>query len=581
MKVPLRRKQSVVATLINREYGTPSPFWSSWLILRLSMFCQRRKWDVVAKAKCTGVVDFNYDLQWIVLAQNSSVPDMPHSQMKRIHSNGTYQVVYQIPNVQRIRDFCIYDLPHPVYSSKTKDYEFRPTIIALRKPNILTRHDMEKGIEYDTLGLGKVIMKNLSWNCSLDQLILSSSKYKNPENYWTIAFKIFKLHPLSHLASIAISAKAFPENFRNSSYEDSMIASLDLVFFYFNYINSIWDFCSSRKSFGYLNKIIYTDDRRQYGQFRHSEIDGSFLLVMTDKSYTLIYSAEDIIKLADNDCNSSADCYPCEIEKAPPILFATAANMDILSFGGSPWMYIRSVNDGVLEVRDVGNEELIEGGRVCFDETEVKISPDYLTFHMDDSNRVIHVKNSDLSKQQEEDKKQNCIQSWTTRFGRKVHMKVSLDPSLNRGLTFGLESDLNLFFILEMHREMVGVVLSKVTFYDNNTYEVLLELPLNLHVSGDIEDNRIMMEKDIFSIVNKRQNSYTYFVFRLTYDNEENADVENKNMKSPSRPWSLRRRNSNPERKELVCRSRRVKTFLRQSSCSDDDDAMTEDEWRP
>ncbi|KAL7644508.1 UNVERIFIED_CONTAM: hypothetical protein RMT77_005340 [Armadillidium vulgare] len=555
MKVPLRRKQSVVATLINREYGTPSPFWSSWLILRLSMFCQRRKWDVVAKAKCTGVVDFNYDLQWIVLAQNSSVPDMPHSQMKRIHSNGTYQVVYQIPNVQRIRDFCIYDLPHPVYSSKTKDYEFRPTIIALRKPNILTRHDMEKGIEYDTLGLGKVIMKNLSWNCSLDQLILSSSKYKNPENYWTIAFKIFKLHPLSHLASIAISAKAFPD----------------------------------------------TDDRRQYGQFRHSEIDGSFLLVMTDKSYTLIYSAEDIIKLADNDCNSSADCYPCEIEKAPPILFATAANMDILSFGGSPWMYIRSVNDGVLEVRDVGNEELIEGGRVCFDETEVKISPDYLTFHMDDSNRVIHVKNSDLrilrivntdaepklqlefqySKQQEEDKKQNCIQSWTTRFGRKVHMKVSLDPSLNRGLTFGLESDLNLFFILEMHREMVGVVLSKVTFYDNNTYEVLLELPLNLHVSGDIEDNRILMEKDIFSIVNKRQNSYTYFVFRLTYDNEENADVENKNMKSPSRPWSLRRRNSNPERKELVCRSRRVKTFLRQSSCSDDDDATTEDEWRP
>lgn len=74
---------------------------------------------------------------------------------------------------------------------------------------------MERGFEYDSVGLGKVIMKNLSWNCSLDQLILSSSKYKNADNYWTKAFKIFKLHPLSHLASIAISAKVFPGKFDN------------------------------------------------------------------------------------------------------------------------------------------------------------------------------------------------------------------------------------------------------------------------------------------------------------------------------------------------------------------------------
>lgn len=69
---------------------------------------------------------------------------------------------------------------------------------------------MERGNLYDEISLGKVIMKNFSWNSSLDQLIISSSKYKNSSNDWTIAFKIFKLHPFLHLASLCISAKAFP-----------------------------------------------------------------------------------------------------------------------------------------------------------------------------------------------------------------------------------------------------------------------------------------------------------------------------------------------------------------------------------
>lgn len=48
------------------------------------------------------------------------------------------------------------------------------------------------------------------------------------------------------------------------------------------------------------------------------------------------------------------------------------------------------------KVRDLRTEELIEGGRVSFEVPEQNISPDYLTFHMDDTNRLIHVRNSDL-----------------------------------------------------------------------------------------------------------------------------------------------------------------------------------------
>lgn len=44
-------------------------------------------------------------------------PEVPCSEMRRIHTNGIYQTLYQLPNVQRIRVLYIYDLPHPVYKS--------------------------------------------------------------------------------------------------------------------------------------------------------------------------------------------------------------------------------------------------------------------------------------------------------------------------------------------------------------------------------------------------------------------------------------------------------------------------------
>lgn len=98
---------------------------------------------------------------------------------------------------------------------------------------------------------------------------------------------------------------------------------------------------------------------------------------------------------------------------------------------------------------------------------------------------------------------------------------------------------------------------------------------------GDIEDNTVsvFMEKDILSIVAKRQNLYTHFMFRLTYDQKEDEDKREKVPKSSLRTLSLRRRRNNTVRKiESMPRRRSWET---NSTNSDDDDGLQEEEWKP
>lgn len=124
-----------------------------------------------------------------------------------------------------------------------------------------------------------------------------------------------------------------------------------------------------------------------------------------------------------------------------------------------------------------------------------------------------------------------------------------------------------------------GIELIKITFYDNNTYVVLRELPLNLHVFGDIEEYgvSVLMEKDILSVVTKRKSLFTHFVFRLTYDHDDDADRAERLLASPGRTLSLRKRNT-LSRVEPV--PRRTSFELNYSN-SDDEESAFEDEWRP
>lgn len=202
--------------------------------------------------------------------------------------------------------------------------EYRAVVIALRKPNILTRHDMETGNLYNEIPLGRVVMKNLSWNSSLDQLILSSSKYKNSRDECAVAFKVFSLHPFSHMASISISANLFPgKSIIFVFFSCNFFASEPVIFLYilnlsvsfslscissFLFSTFILAFqkykhfiilCELYSWFCYWKEIFFLGEecRSKYGLFRNAEIDGSFLLVMTTKSFTLIYNAEEMLKV--------------------------------------------------------------------------------------------------------------------------------------------------------------------------------------------------------------------------------------------------------------------------------------------
>lgn len=50
-----------------------------------------------------------------------------------------------------------------------------------------------------------------------------------------------------------------------------------------------------------------------------------------------------------------------------------------------------------LQVHDLASEELLEGGQVMWeDRNEQQVSPDYLMFHPDDSNKLIHIRTSKI-----------------------------------------------------------------------------------------------------------------------------------------------------------------------------------------
>lgn len=50
-----------------------------------------------------------------------------------------------------------------------------------------------------------------------------------------------------------------------------------------------------------------------------------------------------------------------------------------------------------LQIHELASGELLEGGQVRWEDgNEQQVSPDYLMFHPDDSNKVIHIRTSKL-----------------------------------------------------------------------------------------------------------------------------------------------------------------------------------------
>ncbi|KAG0710736.1 DDB1- and CUL4-associated factor 17 [Chionoecetes opilio] len=362
-------------------------------------------------------------------------------------------------------------------------------------------------------------------------------------------------------------------------------------------------------------------------------IDG-LLLVMTEKSFSLMYDAEKIIEdciANQREVNKALEVRPVtKVRQAPTLLFSTYAHLDILGLGACPWTYIRAVSDCMVEVRDMASEELLGNGQVTWTDGGDQIAPDFLMFHPDDSSRVIHVRTQEIrilgihmrdgKRVLEEEftypeKKKSSDNEEETRYsrsGRRFKPIFKLDNSLNRALSFNVETDIRVLVILEAWKDVEKyncITLEKVVFYDSFTYELLHQMDVGVRVEGDIWTNRlsVSIDRDVLNIVSHKGSQHTVLAFRLKenfsredQDSEDNEEVEGTSRRSSNRNFKRKRtlptydsdydgRGSGSRRRQgankrarrepnRVNRRKRNRRSLRESSESGTEDS---DEWRP
>nr|XP_045594718.1 DDB1- and CUL4-associated factor 17-like [Procambarus clarkii] len=507
------KRRHLVHELMCREYGVKCTWWASMQALRYAVFGPRRKWKNIFQTKENSLLELSGDLMWIT----RSADHLRYScnVMKRICGDGRVMTLYTSDLHPRPMEVAVYEIPDPHFRASIPQQEYQPVMFTLRKGGVLTRHNLETGKFYNSIFLSHLPCNSLSVSFLSDILIVKSPNFKfHHRAECLFRFHAFHMHPFKWLAKFDIDGSVFPEK----------------------------------------------EHKRRYGKLRNAEIHDDMLIVMTEKNYSLIYDAQEIMKekmvSSIHGVEDFASNHLELVEKAPPLLFVTLAHMDILGLGACPWTYIRAVSDSVLEVRDLATEELLNGGRVMWrDRNDIQISPDYLMFHPDDSSRVIHVRTSEiriLTIREREGKRtleeefgypergritKTVEAAKYSRSGRLIKTKFELDDSLNRAIVFNVETDLRVLIILEARRddEHNCTKLLKVTFYDSLSYDLLHEMNLSVKVDGDIETNRlsISMDRDILNIVSHKGSQHTILVYRLKEMMEDDTDV--RRMKSKRR----------------------------------------------
>ncbi|XP_069156253.1 uncharacterized protein [Procambarus clarkii] len=450
------KRRHLVHELMCREYGVKCTWWASMQALRYAVFGPRRKWKNIFQTKENSLLELSGDLMWIT----RSADHLRYScnVMKRICGDGRVMTLYTSDLHPRPMEVAVYEIPDPHFRASIPQQEYQPVMFTLRKGGVLTRHNLETGKFYNSIFLSHLPCNSLSVSFLSDILIVKSPNFKfHHRAECLFRFHAFHMHPFKWLAKFDIDGSVFPEK----------------------------------------------EHKRRYGKLRNAEIHDDMLIVMTEKNYSLIYDAQEIMK-----------------------------------------------------VRDLATEELLNGGRVMWrDRNDIQISPDYLMFHPDDSSRVIHVRTSEiriLTIREREGKRtleeefgypergritKTVEAAKYSRSGRLIKTKFELDDSLNRAIVFNVETDLRVLIILEARRddEHNCTKLLKVTFYDSLSYDLLHEMNLSVKVDGDIETNRlsISMDRDILNIVSHKGSQHTILVYRLKEMMEDDTDV--RRMKSKRR----------------------------------------------
>jgi len=301
------------------------------------------------------------------------------------------------------------------------------------------------------------------------------------------------------------------------------------------------------------------------------EVISGLLLVMRSNKMMEAYDFDEALSLS----SSIPPLSPSSLEtgraathsltKLPPILWQVKSEHHHLEFQENPWLYIRSRSAGkgtgdVLCLHQIGNHEPVEFGEFGIDPVE----RDQVSFHPDDSARVIHSGSSGFKvyslegdeddnlfleqrlscrapKQQEVRQLEQREDDQSLRRGRRARTQVSTyrqEQEELRDVSFCYEDELNILATVHS-KETVDeegwllTTISEARFYDNTTLRLLKIVPLDIvsvrstqDVQGSVSIN---LDLDVLTISVKSRARTRVWVLRL-----DDPTAEDKERQQPS-----------------------------------------------
>ncbi|KAM8933781.1 DDB1- and CUL4-associated factor 17 [Pelodytes ibericus] len=273
------------------------------------------------------------------------------------------QQMYEMPKcpkLEKIEDALLCECP--VGESLARPTDYTSSLIAITGHNWLLRISADTGEITDKVYLGSYRkFRYLTWDSPQETLVLKSVQKKSvpgaPERSVLFYLAVFSVFPFALVGVLEIDKNIF-----GSNVTDAMISHGMLIVMY---------------SIGLVRLYSFERIAEQYMQQK------------------LVIGQTCTRKGETGTVGEFPFGIPCNIivTESPPFLFEVSCLENAFQVGGYPWHYIITPNKkkdkGIYHIRSMDDHSLAKNG--IRDMTCCSLEPDWIHFHPDASERIIHV----------------------------------------------------------------------------------------------------------------------------------------------------------------------------------------------
>ncbi|RWS05746.1 DDB1- and CUL4-associated factor 17-like protein, partial [Dinothrombium tinctorium] len=419
---------------------------------------------------------------------------------------------------KRFVDCLIYT--GPVHKTPLPVSVFKPFFIAITEDNHMLRFDNKNGELLQQVFLGNgTKFRHIDWETQGETILLQSIPHR-PNNLKLLQVALFTVYPIEFIASFEIEKEIFGSDIKSANLSEGLLivssgssSSKCIRLYSLEHILEEQNFLCKCK----LNETCETLKINEQAQ-KTFELDST-----SDSRKVGIHGLP---------INVNVKC-------RPPLLFEIECSDQIVYFGGYPWHYIYSPikHKGVFELRNLSTHQLALNGH--FDVENDTTEPDTLSFHVDDTGRLIYMssyeiiiyklitKNNETSVLKQfvltlnptfsslaESNSEQINTKRVTSSRKCAHNKRYYEDMDERLiLADDFENELNIFSILGMNQDSKY---GKIVMFDNESGNLVKEVELKFKLYEEC-DYTLIMDVDTFIIIVKDvSNNWCVHVFRLT-----------------------------------------------------------------